>query len=170
MFKKISFPLAFILSFLPFMALAENAVVKSTHGKWTTYEFIDNGQKVCYMASAPIEDTGNYKTRGEISALITHWPTKDSQNVFSYVAGYPYKNGSTVTVSISGLNFSLFTKGEMAWSADEATDKRLIDAIKNGSKMVVKGTSTKGTVTTDTFSLEGSTAAHNAISKACGVN
>jgi hypothetical protein len=36
--------------------------------------------------------------------------------------------------------------------------------------MIVKGTSSRGTLTTDTYSLSGFTAAFNAISKACGLN
>ncbi|MGB1026239.1 MAG: invasion associated locus B family protein, partial [Rhodospirillaceae bacterium] len=39
--------------------------------------------------------------------------------------------------------------------------------MKRGRDMIVKGTSSRGTVTTDTYSLSGVTAAMNAIDKAC---
>lgn len=152
---------------MPLTAMANNAVQISEHGKWTAYYFIENGQKVCYMTSTPITDAGDYTKRGEIAAFITHWPSKASKDVFSYVAGYTYKSGSDVNISVAGKKYSLFTQGEMAWATDEATDKRLISSIKKGSKMIVKGTSSRGTATTDTYSLDGSTAAYNAITQAC---
>ncbi len=152
---------------LPLAAQANNAVKIKDFGKWTAYYFIENGQKVCYMTSAPVTDAGNYTQRGQIAAFITHWPSKTSKDVFSYVAGYTYKKDSDVTITVGGQKFSLFTQGEMAWASDEATDKRLISAIKRGSNMIVKGTSSRGTLTTDTYSLDGSTAAYNAITAAC---
>ncbi len=39
--------------------------------------------------------------------------------------------------------------------------------MKAGSNLVVKASSSRGTDTTDTYSLSGFTAAYNAISKAC---
>jgi len=41
--------------------------------------------------------------------------------------------------------------------------------MRRGGTLVVKGTSSRGTDTTDRYSLMGFTAAHNAISQACGV-
>jgi hypothetical protein len=57
----------------------------------------------------------------------------------------------------------------MAWAADGAADLALSQAVRNGSKMVVTGESSRGTKTTDTYSLKGSTKAYEAISKACNV-
>ncbi|MDX1424550.1 MAG: invasion associated locus B family protein, partial [Kiloniellales bacterium] len=48
-------------------------------------------------------------------------------------------------------------------------DQAIVKAMRAGSSMVVKGTSSRGTVTTDTYSLLGFSKAYAAISKACGV-
>ncbi len=143
--------------------------VLSVHGDWTAYTFQENGNKVCYMASQPIKAEGNYSRRGDIFALITHRPAEDSQNVFSYVTGYTYKPNSEVDVTIDGKKFTLFTQNDMAWTVDDQTDARLVDSIRKGSRLSVKGTSSRGTLTTDTFSLRGSSAAHDAISRECGI-
>ena len=50
---------------------------------------------------------------------------------------------------------------------DPATSDLVFEALKAGSKLVVKGTSTKGNNMVDTYSLSGVTAAMNEISKAC---
>lgn len=154
---------------LPGVAQASEPTRIGVYGDWTAYEFVENGNKVCYMAAKEKTAEGNYNSRGDIYALITHRPAENSKNVFSYITGYPYKEGSEASVKIGGQTFSLFTQGETAWAPDADADARIAQAIQKGSTMVVKGTSTRGTLTTDTFSLKGSGAAYDAISKACGI-
>lgn len=168
---RILFLSAFILA-TPFLASAAQASDPKpigTFGKWVAYTFKEDGKKVCYMAGKPVKSEGNYKKRGDIYALITHRPSEGSKNVFSYITGYTYKPTSDAIASIDAQKFALFTQGNTAWAPDAQTDNRLAKAIQKGSEMVVTGTSSRGTKTTDTFDLKGSTAAYRAISKACGL-
>jgi hypothetical protein len=48
---------------------------------------------------------------------------------------------------------------------DEA---KLLAAMRDGSKMIVKGTSRRGTLTTDEYSLKGISAALDKIASECG--
>lgn len=138
-------------------------------GDWTSYVLMEGSSKVCYMVSKPIKAEGNYSRRGEIFALITHRPSENTKDVFSYITGYTYKTGSDATVTIDGKEYILFTQDDTAWAPDAAADARLAAAIQKGSKMVVRGTSTRGTLTTDTYSLKGSGDAYASITKECGV-
>jgi hypothetical protein len=150
-------------------AKASEPVLLGTYGDWAAYSFEENGNKVCYMATKPKKAEGNYTKRGDIFALITHRPVEKSKNVFSYITGYTYKANSDVTVTVDGgKSFTLFTHKDMAWTNTAEDDNALAEALRKGSRFVVKGTSSRGTVTTDTFGLSGSAAAHDAISKACG--
>jgi hypothetical protein len=136
---------------------------------WTAYVFTEENNKVCYMVSKPKKEEGSYTKRGNVFALVTHRPAEKSKNVFSFVAGYPLKQDSEVTVNIGSQHFKLFTQKETAWAPDAATDNKLAVAIRSGSSMIIKGVSAQGTATTDTFGLKGSSAAHAAISKECGI-
>ncbi len=164
-----------ILPALAFAALSAPASASepkkiAEHGNWSSYEFTDSdGSKVCYIVSKPSKDEGKYSKRGEIFALITHRPGDGTKNVFSYIAGYPYKAGSDATIKIDDKEFTLFTQDETAWSPDAETDNAIAAAIGAGSTMTVKGVSKKGTATVDTFSLKGSSTAFDDISKACGI-
>jgi len=140
-----------------------------TFGDWSAYSFVENGNKVCYMASQPKTAVGNYTKRGDVFALVTHRPSEKTKNVFSYMTGYPYKSESDVSVKVNGRDFTLFTEGDTAWAADATTDNAIASAIKAGSSMVVKGQSSRGTLTTDTFGLKGSSKAHQKISEECGI-
>lgn len=138
-------------------------------GAWSAYVFLENNNKVCYMAAKPKSSQGKYESRGDIFALITHRPAEGSKNVFSYATGYGYKPNSEANLTIDGRSFSLFTQDDMAWAPDSGQDNAIIESIKTGSNMVIKGMSTRGTSTTDTFSLGGSSKAYDAITTECGV-
>lgn len=150
-------------------ALAEDPRSLGEFGDWAAYVFTEDGNKVCYMASQPRKKEGNYSRRGDVFALITHRPAENSKNVFSYITGYSYKAGSDATATIDGKDFALFTQDDTAWAPDAATDDKITAALRKGSSLIVKGTSSRGTLTTDTFGLKGSGAAHDAISKECGI-
>ena len=150
-------------------AFASEPRLIGTFGDWAAYSFTENGKKVCYMASQPKTAVGNYTQRGDIFALITHRPAEKTVDVFSYITGYPYKPGSEVSIKVNGANFKLFTQDDTAWAADAAADRSLARAIQAGSNMVVKGTSKRGTLTTDTFGLSGSSKAYKKISQECGI-
>lgn len=137
---------------------------------WSAYVFVEGADnKVCYMVSQPKTEEGDYTQRGDVFALVTHRPAENSRNVFSYIAGYSYKPDSEVTVTVGNQSFTLFTEGESAWTPDQATDNKLTEAIRRGNSFVVKGVSARGTRTTDTFGLKGSSAAYKAISEECGM-
>ena len=168
-FKAFALTTLAVSALLPLSAQASESTLLSTHGSWSVYSFTENGNKVCYMAATPNKAEGNYATRGKVYALITHRPAEGSKNVFSYITGYPYKDGSEVNMTVGSEKFTLFTQDETAWAADADADNRLAEAIRKGSTMVVKGVSKKGTETTDTYSLSGSGEAYAAISKECGL-
>lgn len=135
---------------------------------WRAFTYTENGNRVCYMASEPQKEEGDYEQRGEVYAMVTHQPARGTQDVVSFVIGYPFKQQSRVTVNIDdNKKFTLFTHEDTAWAADKKTDNALVRAMMRGREMVVKGVSNKGTNTTDTYSLMGFTDAHNAIDDAC---
>ena len=155
----------------PAAATAAEQQQLGVSGEWTSFTFEENGGSVCYMTASPDSAVTEPKgrNRGEIAVFITHRPAEGTKNVFTYMGGYSYQKNSEVSVSIDGKRFKLFTQNDMAWAVDAAADNALAEAVKRGSKMVVEGVSEKGTKTKDTYSLKGSTKAHEMISAACKV-
>ncbi len=151
------------------MAQAQGIKTIGIFGDWSAFQFSEDGNPACYMSSEPTKATGNYKQRGEVFAIITHRPAEKRIGEVSIIAGYTYQKDSAVEVAIDKQGFELFTQDDGAWAPDAATDKKLVQAMKKGNRMVVKGTSSRGTLTTDTYSLKGFTKAYNAIAKACGI-
>lgn len=136
---------------------------------WTAHADGKGNGQVCWIYSEPQKDQGDYRQRGRIYALVTHRPGEDVTNQVQFTAGYTFKKGSVVEVQIGPKKFELFTNKDTAWARSKNDDDALVDAMRAGASMVVKGVSRRGTATTDTYSLSGVTAAHKAIGKACGV-
>lgn len=150
-------------------AWAEDDRLIDNFGDWSAFAENEGGNKTCFMGSLPKKSEGKYKVRGEIHVLVSHRPAEKIFNEISFRAGYTYKEGSEVTVDIDDEAFKLFTDEGHAWAYDAKADAALAKAMRAGKSMVVRGSSSRGTTTTDTYSLKGFTAAHNAINKACNV-
>ena len=134
---------------------------------WHAFVDQEAGGKVCYAATVPQKSEGDYTRRGDIFFLVSHRPAENLTGFVSLEAGYPYSKNAKIAAEIGGNAFPMFPDGDIAFAYE---DKPLIDAMIRGIDMVIKGTSSRGTLTTDTFSLKGFTAAYNAASKACGVS
>jgi invasion protein IalB len=149
-------------------AAAQDVTVIGTHGKWTAYTYTENKQPVCYIAAKPEKSEGKYASRDEVLMLVTHRPGEKAYDVVSVVAGYQYKPDTDAVLTIGAQKFDLFTVGsDRAWARDAKIDRAIAAAMIKGNTAVVRGTSSRGTLTTDTFSLSGFTAAYKAISDTC---
>lgn len=150
-------------------AAAAEPKLLGNHKDWAAYSFEDGGKKVCYVSSMPKSSDPKGAKRGPTYTLVTHRPAENTHDVFNTVVGYPLRKGSEVTVEIDKKSFNLFTDGESGWARDADTDKALVQALRGGTKLVVKGVSQRGTKTADTYSLAGVGDALDAIGTACGV-
>ncbi|MBT5415848.1 MAG: hypothetical protein HOH66_10550 [Rhodospirillaceae bacterium] len=159
--------LAAVLMVLALPATAETLI--GQFGDWDAFEDGEGAAKVCYMASLPKSEKGDYTSRGQTYFTIVHRPGSQMTGVVRVTAGYEYKAGSETTVKIDDKTFQLYTHPDTPDSAWAPKDASVRKAMIAGRSMVVKGTSGRGTVTTDSYSLSGVTAAYKAIGKACGV-
>ena len=147
------------------LAAADSGVYKD----WIVHTYREANSKVCLIYSTPKKAEGKYTRRGAIYAIVGHRPGEKITNQVQLEAGYTYQKDSEVTVEIGDKKFTLFSENDSAWVDSRKVEGALVKAMKSGHRMIVRGVSSRGTKTTDTYSLAGFTAAHNAIGKACGV-
>lgn len=148
-------------------AVADDPKPLGEHGDWRTYSFTEKGSKTCYALGQPKETLPKNVNRDPVYFLITNRQKPRVVNEVSVITGYPYKKNSTTTTQIGSDKFNMYTKDDGAWIDGAALQKRMIAAMKRGSTMIIKGISWRGTVTTDTYSLNGTTAAIEQIDDAC---
>ncbi|QDO97212.1 hypothetical protein FNB15_07990 [Ferrovibrio terrae] len=136
---------------------------------WDAYEHTDKGSKLCYLHAQPQKKEPSSAKRGEIYILVTHKPKEKIRNEVSIYFGYPLKDATPAQAVIGPTTIDMFTHQEAAWASDATTDQKLVDALRKGKTLVVRGESSRGTKTTDTYDLDGFGQALQAIDKACGV-
>jgi invasion associated locus B (IalB) protein len=136
---------------------------------WSAFAETDKNAKACYLVGRPVKSEPENLKRGDVYVYVTHRPAEKTFNVVSFAVGYPFKEGSDAELSVDAHKFPLFTTKESAWSRDAATDKGVVEAMAKAKQAVLKGTSARGTNTTDTYSLEGFAQMLAQIDKACGV-
>ncbi|MCX5494695.1 invasion associated locus B family protein [Kaistia dalseonensis] len=138
-----------------------------TFKDWSAYAYSDARGKVCYAASQPKSQKPEGAKRDPAYFMVTARPAENVRSEISVIIGYPFKEGSKVTVDIDGQKFSMFTKDDGAWIENAAEEASLIAAMKKGHAMSVSGTSRRGTVTTDAYSLSGISASLDSVAKSC---
>lgn len=158
---------------------SENRV--GAHTAWSV--FVDSDPTQCWAVSSPekVENTRDGRAvsvnRGQILMYVTFEPGRGSAPEISLTGGYPYADGSTVSVEIGDATFEFFTLSEddpstdakddeYAWP-DATEDAKILLAMKRGTTAVVTARSARGTTTKDTFSLYGFTAALEDAEKRC---
>ena len=167
---RILFTAATLLAGAVAIAPAQSATSIGTFKQWGAYTSSENGGKMCFVASQPTAKkySRDISGRDPVFFMVTTIPAKNIRNEASTIIGYPFADNSKVTVAIDGdAKFTMFTDKDSAWIENPSQEPDLIDAMRKGVNMVVEGTSRRGTVSTDTYSLSGITAALEAIAKEC---
>ena len=148
-------------------ALAQEPQPLGEFNDWAAYTYKSDSGPVCYAVSQPTDWEPKNVNRGPIFFLVTHRPSDRVRNEVNTIIGYPFKENSTATVTIGDSTFELFTSGDGAWADSADRDRAIVEAMKAGSSMRLKGTSWRGTETTDRYSLSGVTAAMDKIDAEC---
>ena len=148
------------LIFILIFAFSTSSHAKVEKGKWNFVKDTD----YCYIGSAPIEtDLPKDKQRG-VTYILVYRINKSKEAIVQITAGYPYKKDQKVGVTIDHAQFDFYSDDDAAWSND---DDKIIFAMKKGIKLTVKGESSLGTKTTDTYTLKGFTAGYNQLFNDC---
>lgn len=146
---------------------AQSVKLVERSGAWSIYADTATPKQVCFAAATPqaVEPIG--ANRGSIFFYISAWPKDGIKAEPSVKVGYPINIEKDVTVTIGTDVFKLFSKEQHGFVADPSEELKLIDALRKGSTAIVRATSTRGTSTTDTYSLSGISQALDKLTATC---
>jgi len=167
MLKKIM-PLilsVFILTISINYSLAE-PTLKGKYGDWNVFINYDTDNHMCFVASQPTKQLPSTKN-WDPTFYITRYGKIIGEP--SINAGYNYRKDSQASVKILEYVFQLGTNGQGAWLGTVEEELKLIDAMKKGASMIIKGESEFNTLTTDTYSLKGVTRSIEEMNKLCPI-
>jgi invasion protein IalB len=138
-------------------------------GDWGAYAATPGGKKVCFALSKPANShtTPPNRPRDPTYLFISSRPAEKVKDEVSIIFGYGLKPNADANVEIAGANYAMYTQQDGAWVKNAAEETRLVDAMRKGQDLTVKGTSAKGTSSTDVYSLKGLPQALDRIGQEC---
>ena len=146
--------------FLTILVLSNFANAELAQGKWNLIKETD----YCFIGSLPVKiDMPEGKHRGDVYILV-YKMNNSSDAIVQIDAGYPYNEKIPVEVKIDNAFFEFYSEEDTAFTKD---DKAVIYAMKKGFNLIVNGESSRGTKTSDSYTLKGFTFAFNKLKSDC---
>ena len=139
------------------------------YGDWGAYSASPGGHKICYALAKPKTSTTEPagRTRDQSYIFVSSRPAEKVKNEVSVIIGYPFKTSSDATAEIGSAKFAMYTQNDGAWIKNVTEEARMVDAMRKGSDLTVKGTSGRGTQSTDQYSLKGLAQALDKVEQEC---
>ena len=151
-----------IITTIVFVMISKN-LLSLEKAKWT----FEKDDDWCYIGSLPLNsDLPETKKRGDNYILVYKIIGSD-ENIVQVEAGYKYNLDKDIIIKIDNTPFSFYStedSSDTAWTND---DQKVVYAMKKGLDLVLSGESSRGTITNDTYTLKGFTAAINKLNKDC---
>ena len=138
-------------------------------GSWGAYSAAPAGRKVCFALAKPSSSKTNPPNRPRDPAFVfvSTRPSERVANEVSVSMGYQLKPGSEGSLEIGSAKYAMYTQGDGLWIKNAADEAAMVEALKRGGDATVKGISSKGTETTDVFSLKGLAQALDRVTQDC---
>ena len=139
------------------------------YGDWGAYAATPNGRKVCFSIAKPkaSQTTPPGRKRDQAYVFVSTRPAENVRNEVSVIIGYPFKPSTDATAEIGTDKFAMYTLNDGAWIKNVAEEARMVDAMRKGSDLTVKGVSGHGTESTDQYSLKGLNQAIDRAAQEC---
>jgi invasion protein IalB len=139
------------------------------YGDWGAYWASPNGRKVCFSIAKPKTAQTNPagRKRDQAYVFISTRPAENVRNEISVIIGYPFKDKTDATAEIGADKFAMYTLNDGAWIKNVAEEARMVDAMRKGTDLTVKGVSGHGTESTDSYSLKGLSQAVDRAGQEC---
>ena len=148
-------------------AIAEEVKKIGKFKDWETMVIKNNSKLVCFAQSKPIlQSPKSYKREARL--FVSFRPNEKIINEISITSGYEYNNENSITAKSGKHKYKFdIAQEKFAWLAVNKMEKKMINTMKKGSRIMVSGYNQKGSQTIDHYSLLGFTKAYNTAKKSC---
>jgi Invasion associated locus B (IalB) protein len=139
------------------------------YGDWGAYTASPAGRKICFALAKPANSSTSPPNRPRDPAwmFISTRPAEKVKDEVSVIFGYGHKPNSDANIEVAGGSYAMYTQADGAWVKNAAEEPKLVETMRKGQDLTVKGTSAKGTTSTDVYSLKGLSLALDKIGQEC---
>jgi hypothetical protein len=167
MIKKLSISISLLLLFSFTPLKAEELKQIGKFKDWQTMVLIEPTGTVCFAQSSPVLQAPKSNKR-DARLFVTFRPNEKITDEISTSPGYEFNQNNSVTAT-SGkqrVKFDIVQQG-FAWIADNKIEKKMVNIMKKGSRLMITGYNQNGSQTIDHYSLLGFSKAYDAAKTAC---
>jgi hypothetical protein len=138
-------------------------------GDWGAYTATPGGKKVCFALAKPATSSTSPPNRPRDPAymFVSSRPAEKVKDEVSVIFGYGLKPNTDANIEVAGGSYAMYTQADGAWVKNAAEEPKLIETMRKGQDLTVKGTSAKGTASTDIYSLKGLSQALDRVGQEC---
>ena len=148
-------------------AIAEEIKKIGKFKDWETMVVKKDTKLVCFAQSKPVLQAPKSNTR-EARLFVSFRPNEKILNEISITSGYEFNNQNSITAKSGKFKYKFdIAQENFAWMADNKIEKKMINTMKKGSRIMVSGYNQEGSQTIDHYSLLGFTKAYGAAKKSC---
>ena len=139
------------------------------YGEWGAYTASPGGKKVCFALAKPANSSTSPPNRPRDPAwlFVSTRPAEKVKDEVSVIFGYGLKPNSDANIEVAGGSYAMYTQADGAWVKNAAEEPKLVEVMRKGQDLTVKGTSAKGTLSTDVYSLKGLSLALDKVGQEC---
>ena len=161
------FIILIFFSILHNQAIAEEVKKIGKFKDWETIVIKNDSKLVCFAQSKPVlQSPKSYKREARL--FVSFRPNEKILNEISITSGYEFNNQNSITAKSGKFKYKFdIAQENFAWMADNKIEKKMINTMKKGSRIMVSGYNQKGSHTIDHYSLLGFTKAYKAAKKSC---
>ena len=134
---------------------------------WETLVLNKDNELTCFAQTKPVLQSPKANKR-EARLFVSFRPNDKITDEISTTSGYEFNSQNSILAKSGKKKYKFdITQDGFAWISSNKVEKKMIKAMKKGSRIMVTGYNKSGSQTIDHFSLLGFTKAYNTAKKSC---
>tara|TARA_Y100000992_G_scaffold39872_1_gene22332 strand:+ start:370 stop:882 length:513 start_codon:yes stop_codon:yes gene_type:complete len=134
---------------------------------WETLVLDKDNELTCFAQTKPVLQSPKANKR-EARLFVSFRPNDKITDEISTTSGYEFNSQNSILAKSGKKKYKFdITQDGFAWISSNKVEKKMIKAMKKGSRIMVTGYNKSGSQTIDHYSLLGFTKAYNAAKKSC---
>ena len=134
---------------------------------WETLVLNKDNELTCFAQTKPVLQSPKANKR-EARLFVSFRPNDKITDEISTTSGYEFNSQNSILAKSGKKKYEFdITQDGFAWISSNKVEKKMIKAMKKGSRIMVTGYNKSGSQTIDHYSLLGFTKAYNAAKKSC---
>ena len=134
---------------------------------WETLVLIKDNELTCFAQTKPVLQSPK-KDKREARLFVSFRPNDKVADEISTTSGYEFNSQNSILATSGKKKYKFdIAQDSFAWISSNKVEKKMIKAMKKGSRIMITAYNKSGSQTIDHYSLLGFTKAYNTAKKSC---